>query len=466
MITFILSCILFINGCSQEKVEHTDEMEEERIVGDNDQVNKSKEELDEEYEVTTTLDSDVVIDGTFIVDEDSMRIEATTNLLPGTRVKVDRYMEPFRNRIVMGMLTNDDTEVLEDGRIIVEMDSPSEYQTGKFIEVALQVTPSSQTKELEEIYGEKGENFTGPLVYQDELLGELYQKIFLPIYVFVEAEPFEMDLPKPERDDKPADYGDTEIWIDYELTNDHQFYYIEGNTNLIEGITIAGGYFTSKHTNTPQSWYFNQTMVEPDGSFKLRIAYTSQSPEGYIRVQSTSGLISRLSQLKKETYGEKFERMSGEYVEELDDGSKEIAFEIVPDPPQLAVPEETNFTSSEEELKVGMPDEVLFEFDSSELKAEASETLDEVIKVLEELPEGTVIHIDGHTDSDGDADYNQALSEARAAAVEAFIKEHSSIQHLDISAYGYGMFKPIDSNENEDGKARNRRVEVVINPSE
>ena len=42
-------------------------------------------------------------------------------------------------------------------------------QTGKFIEVALQVTPSSQTKELEEIYGEKGENFTGPLVYQDEL---------------------------------------------------------------------------------------------------------------------------------------------------------------------------------------------------------------------------------------------------------------------------------------------------------
>ena len=75
-------------------------------------------------------------------------------------------MEPFRNRIVMGMLTNDDTEVLEDGRIIVEMDSPSEYQTGKFIEVALQVTPSSQTKELEEIYGEKGENFTGPLVYR------------------------------------------------------------------------------------------------------------------------------------------------------------------------------------------------------------------------------------------------------------------------------------------------------------
>ena len=111
--------------------EQNEEMIKQLMLENNPAIIARNHIVEGVIEVTTTLDSDVVIDGTFIVDEDSMRIEATTNLLPGTRVKVDRYMEPFRNRIVMGMLTNDDTEVLEDGRIIVEMDSPSEYQTGK-----------------------------------------------------------------------------------------------------------------------------------------------------------------------------------------------------------------------------------------------------------------------------------------------------------------------------------------------
>ena len=70
------------------------------------------------------------------------------------------------------------------------------------------------------------------------------------------------------------------------------------------------------------------------------------------------------------------------------------------------------------------------------------------------------LEIDGHTDSDGDAAKNLALSSARAAAVRKVLVDQG-IDGSRLIAKGFGAGKPIDSNSTAEGKANNRRVELV-----
>ena len=74
------------------------------------------------------------------------------------------------------------------------------------------------------------------------------------------------------------------------------------------------------------------------------------------------------------------------------------------------------------------------------------------------------INIEGHTDSDGSADYNQRLSEARANTVVAYLSENNVAVNR-ITAIGAGETKPIGDNATSDGKAQNRRIEFVVTQS-
>jgi len=75
------------------------------------------------------------------------------------------------------------------------------------------------------------------------------------------------------------------------------------------------------------------------------------------------------------------------------------------------------------------------------------------------------INIEGHTDSDGDAGYNQRLSEARANTVVAYLTENG-IARERMQAIGLGEAKPIGDNATSEGKAQNRRIEFVVTQSE
>jgi len=377
-----------------------------------------------------------------------------------------RYSEPFRNRLILGMLSSFEAVVEEDGSFQMELDRPSEFSDGKYIEIALEVTPSSQPDEIIELYGKNGENLTGAPIYQrEDFDGALSNYIYLPIFVLLEGDESVMEFSTPEREERPADYGDPEVWIEYELSNDHRFYYVKGKTNLLEGTAITGGYFSSPNAYTPQYTYMNKTLVEPDGTFLLRISYSSMTEKGFIKVESSTNLGHSLKKSMDEHYGEKFEKMTGEYVVKDEDKNK-LYFELFPDPPEFEVSEDVNLTTDEEEMKVAMPDDVLFDYDSSELKDESATTLDEVIAILETLDAGSTIHINGHTDNQGDDKYNMTLSEKRAKAVEAYLTNNGDLSHLTISTKGYGETKPLESNDDENGRQKNRRVEVVINPKE
>ncbi|MFZ5572196.1 MAG: OmpA family protein [Thermodesulfobacteriota bacterium] len=89
--------------------------------------------------------------------------------------------------------------------------------------------------------------------------------------------------------------------------------------------------------------------------------------------------------------------------------------------------------------------------------------LNRTISAINEFP-GCRIVFEGHTDSRGSDKTNQTLSEERAKAVSEYIISNSTISPTRIEVIGYGEARPIASNENEEGQAINRRIDVVIQP--
>lgn len=90
--------------------------------------------------------------------------------------------------------------------------------------------------------------------------------------------------------------------------------------------------------------------------------------------------------------------------------------------------------------------------------------LDEVSRVLRDYTD-TRVNVAGHTDSTGNADYNQRLCERRARSVSHYLNQKGvSASRLEVR--GYGETQPVASNDNEQGRAQNRRVEITLTPTE
>ena len=112
-----------------------------------------------------------------------------------------------------------------------------------------------------------------------------------------------------------------------------------------------------------------------------------------------------------------------------------------------------------EDGRVAVQD-ILFEFDSAEIRAESARALESIAEVMETTPELQLLVV-GHTDDVGDFDYNLQLSMERAQSVAAWLDEHHGIDASRLQAAGAGMMAPIASNRTEEGRAENRRVELV-----
>jgi outer membrane protein OmpA-like peptidoglycan-associated protein len=117
-----------------------------------------------------------------------------------------------------------------------------------------------------------------------------------------------------------------------------------------------------------------------------------------------------------------------------------------------------------DELKVTFAEKILFDFDSSALKAASQAQLDQVAGVLAKYPETNIV-VKGHTDAKGSDEYNQRLSERRASAVMNYL-ENQGVGRSRITARGYGETMPVAGNDTEDGRAENRRVELSIKVTE
>jgi outer membrane protein OmpA-like peptidoglycan-associated protein len=111
-----------------------------------------------------------------------------------------------------------------------------------------------------------------------------------------------------------------------------------------------------------------------------------------------------------------------------------------------------------------MPGSITFATNSSDVRAEFYGVLNSVSTTMKEY-DRTTIDVVGHTDDVGTDAYNQALSERRAQSVAAYIN-NQGVNPVRVVAIGRGESQPVDSNASEDGRARNRRVELTLTPIE
>ncbi len=102
---------------------------------------------------------------------------------------------------------------------------------------------------------------------------------------------------------------------------------------------------------------------------------------------------------------------------------------------------------------------ILFDFDKATLQPESANQLQDVLTLLQTNP-ALKLEIQGHTDSDGSASYNQQLSQRRAESVKQYLLLFG-VDESRLLAKGYGESIPLVANDSDENKAKNRRVELV-----
>jgi outer membrane protein OmpA-like peptidoglycan-associated protein len=115
---------------------------------------------------------------------------------------------------------------------------------------------------------------------------------------------------------------------------------------------------------------------------------------------------------------------------------------------------------SQDKILLNFPADLTFDFNRDAVKSQFVPTLRDVAGVLSEYPQ-TTIDVIGHADSVGDDAYNQQLSERRALNVSSVLLQSGVVRERLVTR-GLGEAQPIDSNTTDTGRARNRRVEVMI----
>jgi outer membrane protein OmpA-like peptidoglycan-associated protein len=113
-----------------------------------------------------------------------------------------------------------------------------------------------------------------------------------------------------------------------------------------------------------------------------------------------------------------------------------------------------------EGIKITFASGILFDVNKSSLQPTAQTNLQKLSTILNKYPD-TQILIEGHTDSDGNEDYNMDLSLRRANSVQNYMTSQQ-VQPIRMHTQGYGETQPVASNETVEGKAQNRRVEIAI----
>jgi chemotaxis protein MotB len=119
---------------------------------------------------------------------------------------------------------------------------------------------------------------------------------------------------------------------------------------------------------------------------------------------------------------------------------------------------------------VSMENKLLFQTGSWAVNSEGKTAVVEVGKVLAQNPELSVL-IEGHTDDDkitgnlgGGIENNWDLSTKRATAIVNILSENKGINKQNLTAAGRGEFAPLMSNDTQEGKAKNRRIEIILTP--
>jgi OOP family OmpA-OmpF porin len=132
-------------------------------------------------------------------------------------------------------------------------------------------------------------------------------------------------------------------------------------------------------------------------------------------------------------------------------------------PPQADPPPQKQVKIRDNRIEIG--EKIQFAYDKAEVLPVSFALLDELAKVIQENPHVQKISIEGHASAEGEDQHNLALSQARAEAVRAYLVI-KGVAAERLSSAGHGEGKPLATNDTEEGREKNRRVEFHITKQE
>lgn len=112
--------------------------------------------------------------------------------------------------------------------------------------------------------------------------------------------------------------------------------------------------------------------------------------------------------------------------------------------------------------KIEFSEKIQFEVNKATIKEESFSLLHDIAEVIKKNPQVKKLSIEGHASAEGDAKRNKTLSDARAKAVLEYLVKKEGVEASRLSAKGWGIEKPIATNDTEDGREKNRRVEFLV----
>ncbi|HTG00064.1 MAG TPA: OmpA family protein [Nitrospirota bacterium] len=192
-------------------------------------------------------------------------------------------------------------------------------------------------------------------------------------------------------------------------------------------------------------------------SLKQDVAALQMEKEAVQKEKQT--LSSRVSELsKKAEKAEQLEKATQTY----EDLTKKLEKEIQQGQIQI--------TEMKNRLTMTMVDKIIFPSGSATISKEGKKVLDKVVEILKDIKDKR-IQVEGHTDNvkitselKNRFPTNWELSTARATEVVRYLQEKGGIDPTLLSATGYGEYQPVASNDTEDGRHKNRRIEIVLLP--
>ena len=129
---------------------------------------------------------------------------------------------------------------------------------------------------------------------------------------------------------------------------------------------------------------------------------------------------------------------------------------------RATLPSYITIANNGEFLVVNMPQDLLFETNSAALRPDLRRDLQSIAASISRYPD-TRIEVIGHTDNTGSAAFNQDLSQRRAGSVANILRD-SGVPPTRLTSFGRGEEQPVSSNLTPEGRALNRRVEIIIRP--
>lgn len=254
---------------------------------------KKKEEKGKSAELG---DYEVELGGTVTEEGDVFIIDGTTNLLPGSRIVGEVWVDDEENE----PLANSTEIVGEDGSFNMEVDHHKYGEAEIIIKFDLD---GVQDDEIMRHYGERGQKLEGPFIYKHKEYDGIFKKAEARI-AYSPDDDTELVFEAPEWNEIPSDYGDPRVWIEIdEITEDGEFFYISGRSNILEGSDIRVEYKYNR----------DETKVLPDGSFHFKFDYEYLEDRDIVITFNPSRF--QWNEIE-EAYGKNGQKLVGELVEQ------------------------------------------------------------------------------------------------------------------------------------------------------